>query len=377
MRETLPIFEMSSEATVSGRRPIKAVLHEIFSDSSHYQKNGISWNEEYTKNNMATVAGMSITAEFLSEERKTPYGHGLTDMKDNMPLLEDATVVGHFDRAYIDTIEINGETKTVLVGEGTLDEMRYPKFVGWVKDHLQLSSVEGSVEIVGKLKNDNHIVYDGGWKEEGRVPQEYDYSGYAILSIEPADDSAIVLELNAKQQKKEEEPMDENLKNEMVGLINNAITEQNNKWDEYYANLSAKEAEITQLTADIAAKEAEIAQLRADFEKEEAARMQAEAGLSEANSKIEAMKADAAKAELNSALEGYTDEQKAVAQEEIDKFMETPGGEVEINSIIGKICTDIVRKARETKPEPESAIDIFAIVENNAKEDDDEDVEVF
>ena len=376
MRETLPIFEMSSEATVSGRRPIKAVLHEIFSDSEHYQKNGISWNEQYTKDNMATVAGMSITAEFLSEERETPYGHGLTDMKDNMPLLEDATVVGHFDRAYIDTIEINGESKTVLIGEGTLDEMRYPKFVEWVKENLQLSSVEGSVEIVGKLKNDNHIVYDGGWKEEGRVPQEYDYSGYAILSIEPADDSAVVLELNNKKQKKEEEPMDENLKNELIGLVKDSIAEQNSKWEEYFASVSAKEAEITQLNADIAAKEAEIAQLRADFEKEEAARLQAEAGLAEANSKIEAMKADAAKNELNTALEGYTDEQKAVAQEEIDKFMETPGGEVEINSIVGKICTEMVRKAREAKPEPN--VDIFAIVESNAKEDDnDEDVEVF
>ena len=66
-----------------------------------------------------------------------PYGHGMTEIRvqDNLPLFEDATMVGHFDRAYIDDVEIDGVTKRVLIAEGTLDEMRYPKFVAWLPLH--------------------------------------------------------------------------------------------------------------------------------------------------------------------------------------------------------------------------------------------------
>ena len=103
-----PIYEVANQQTISGRRPIKVVLHEIHPDASHYQHNGISWNEEYVKDNMESINGMSIVAEFLTEDRDAPYGHGLTDIKDNLPLFEDATMIGHFDSSYIDDIEIDG-----------------------------------------------------------------------------------------------------------------------------------------------------------------------------------------------------------------------------------------------------------------------------
>lgn len=129
-----------------------------------------------------------------------------------MPYMEDATVVGHFERGYIDDIEIDGVTKRVLVADGYVDEMRYPKFVAWLKDRLEHGTVKGSVEIVGRPENENRIIYDGGYKEKGRIPQIYDYSGYAILGIRPADDTAIVMELNNKSQEhKEETGMDEKI----------------------------------------------------------------------------------------------------------------------------------------------------------------------
>ena len=106
-------------------------------------------------------------------------------------------MVGHFDKAYVDDVEIGGVTKRCLVAEGTLDEMRYPKFVAWLRENMADSVVKGSVEIVGKPEHDGYIIYSGGWKEEGRVPQYYDYSGYAILSVKPADEAAIVMELNS------------------------------------------------------------------------------------------------------------------------------------------------------------------------------------
>lgn len=375
-----PIYEISSERTVAGRRPIKVVLHEIFPSADQWQDNGISWNEQYTRDNLPSVAGMSIVAEFLTDDRDIPYGHGMTEIRsDNLPLFEDATMVGHFEKAHIDDIEIDGVAKRVLIAEGTLDEMRYPKFVTWLREHMADSVVKGSVEIVGKPENDGHIIYSGGWKEQGRVPQIYDYSGYAILGVKPADEAAIVMELNNKKDDKEDCNMDEKLKNELMAVISGAISETNAKWDEYYASVQAKEAEIAQLQADIQAKEAEIAQLRADMEKYQAEKAAAEAGLSEANAKIAELENERSRAELNSALEPYSEEQRAVAQDDIDAFNANPGS-VEINSIIGKICTEMVRVAREASKVAEtntSNIDVFGMTEETKPHSDDGDVEVF
>ena len=376
-----PICEISSEAKIAGRRPIKVVLHEIFPNTDRWQENGISWNEEFTGNNLHSVVGMSIVAAFLSEDRDVPYDHGITGVRgdDNLPLFEDATMVGHFDKAYVDDVEISGEIKRCLIAEGTLDEMRYPHFVAWLKEHMAESVVKGSVEIVGKAEYGGHIVYSGGWKDAGRVPQIYDYSGYAILSVQPADEAAIVMELNQKKINKGEKIVDENTKKELMAAISGAVSESNSKWDEYWARVEAKEAEITQLQADIKQKEADIAQLRADLEAEQAAKVlaenglaeanaakdTAEAGLAEANAKIAEMENSKAKAELNAALADYTDEQKAVAQADIDAFNADPGS-VEINAIVGKICAEIVRRSREAKVAETNAasqIDVFGMTD--------------
>ena len=389
-----PICEISSEAKIAGRRPIKVVLHEIFQDDSRWQENGISWSEEFTQKNLHSVVGMSIVAAFLSEDRDVPYDHGMTDIReeDNLPLFEDATMVGHFDHAYIDDVEIGGETKRCLIAEGTLDEMRYPRFVAWLREHMAESVVKGSVEIVGRAEYGGHIVYSGGWKETGRIPQVYDYSGYAILSVKPADESAIVMELNQKKTNKGEEIVDENTKKELMAAISGAVSESNSKWDEYWARVEAKEAEITQLQADIKQKEAEIAQLRADLEAEQAAKAlaenglaeanaakdAAEAGLTEANAKIAEMENSKAKAELNAALADYTDEQKAVAQADIDAFNADPGS-IEINAIVGKICAEIVRKTREAKVAETNAasqIDVFGMTDE-PEQAKDEEISVF
>ena len=390
-----PIFEISSESKIVGRRPIKVILHEIFPDDTQWQENGISWNEEYVKLNLHSVVGMSLTVEFLTEDRSVPYGHGMTEIRleDNLPLFEDATMVGHFDKAYIDDVEIDGEVKRVLIAEGTLDEMRYPKFVAWLREHMAERTVKGSVEIVGRAEHDGHIVYSGGWKEQGRVPQFYDYSGYAILSVKPADEAAIVMELNNKKSDKEDSDMDEKMKNDLMAVISGAMSETNSKWDQYWAQVNAKEAEITQLQADIKAKEAEIAQLCADFEKENAARILAEEGLteannakeaaeaslSEANAKIAQLEGEAAKAELNAALAPYSEEQRAVAKEEIEAFNANPGS-VEINAIVGKICTEMVRVSREKQVAETNAkdvIDVFSMTDDTKPAEDDGEVDVF
>lgn len=382
-RAFAPIYEISSENKIAGRRPIKVVLHEIFPDNTRWQENGISWKEEYVQANLHSVVGMSIVAEFLTEDRDVPYNHGMTDVReeDKLPLFEDATMVGHFDKAYVDDVEIGGVTKRCLVAEGTLDEMRYPKFVAWLRENMADSVVKGSVEIVGKPEHDGYIIYSGGWKEEGRVPQYYDYSGYAILSVKPADEAAIVMELNNKKLDKEDGTMDEKTKNELMAAVTGAVSEVNSKREEYWAKVDTLLAEISQLKADIAQKEADIKQLQADYDKEAAAKEAAEASLVEANAKITEMQNAAAVAELNAALAPYTEEQRAVAKEDIDAFNSNPGS-VEINSIVGKICTAMVQAARESQiaeTNAASQIDVFGMTDDAGKKEntDPADVDVF
>ena len=396
-RAFAPIYEISSENKIAGRRPIKVVLHEIFPDNTRWQENGISWKEEYVQANLHSVVGMSIVAEFLTEDRDVPYNHGMTDVReeDKLPLFEDATMVGHFDKAYVDDVEIGGVTKRCLVAEGTLDEMRYPKFVAWLRENMADSVVKGSVEIVGKPEHDGYIIYSGGWKEEGRVPQYYDYSGYAILSVKPADEAAIVMELNNKKLDKEDGTMDEKTKNELMAAVTGAVSEVNSNWEEYWAKVDTLLAEISQLKADIAQKEADIKQLQADYDKEAAAKEATEAGLTEANAAKEAAEASlveanakitemqnaAAVAELNAVLAPYTEEQRAVAKEDIDAFNANPGS-VEINCIVGKICTAMVQAARESQiaeTNAASQIDVFGMTDDAGKKEntDPADVDVF
>ena len=86
-----------------------------------------------------------------------------------------------------------------------------------------------------------------------------------------------------------------------------------------------------------------------------------------------------ARAELNAALAGYTDEQKEIAKAEIEAFNEKPGS-VEINTIVGKICTEIVRTSREAQVSEQNSadqIDVFGAVDDPKHEESDEDVDVF
>lgn len=189
--------------------------------------------------------------------------------------------------------------------------------------------------------------------------------------------------------------MDEKTKNELMAAVTGAVSEANSKWEEYWAKVDTLLAEISQLKADIAQKEADIKQLQADYDKEAAAKSAAEAGLTEANAAKEAAEASlveanakitemqnaAAVAELNAALAPYTEEQRAVAKEEIDAFNANPGS-VEINSIVGKICTAMVQAARESQiaeTNAASQIDVFGMTDDAGKKEntDPADVDVF
>lgn len=225
MERTKGHLELMQANNPNGRRSVKMVLHEIYPDATQWNSNGISYLEQYTRDNAESVKGMPLCAEFLDKDKDIPWGHGLTGNIENMPVFEDSVQVGSFEDWSIEDIEIDGKKHRCLCATGYINEGRYPKFVKWIEDQIADGmTVRGSVEFVGTKENDGDIIYDGGWKEEGRIPMVYDYSGYCILSVEPSDSAAILLELNQKLEKNEFDDICV-YGNEVIGVYRNGSSE--------------------------------------------------------------------------------------------------------------------------------------------------------
>ena len=339
-------FELSKRNSKGGKRKIKMSLLEIHQDEKSTNKNGLHWREQYILNNLDSIQEMPICCEFLDEDKSIPYGHGFTeiDSKENQPLFENSECVGCISKAYPTDVEIDGINKRILCGEGYIYEQRYPKFVEWLSEHLKKGKVLSSIEIMGKPENNNMIIYENNDSNSNyRIPMVFDFSATAILSIEAADDSAVILQMNSLDKTKntdiskqntinesEEQIMDEKMLSQFVDSIKNTITETNSKNAEFEAQVSELNSKVVSET------------VRAD---------KAEKTIEELNEKIASLEAeimvckqDKKRGELNSAIADFTDDERAFAQAEIDTFNADPMA-VEINSIVDKIYAEIGKKA--------------------------------
>ena len=387
----MKIIELSSKQSKNGRRIFKAILHRIFPDDcvvdgvgTQYNENGITWIREYCENALPTIDGMSLRVEFLDEERTEICGHGETEIVDGLQLFENATVIGTFKKGYIDELEVNGEKQLVCIAEGEIDEACYKSFVEKLDEDLADGNAPyGSVEIYKTSDNDG-IIYKYGYHDYGRVPEKFIYSGFALLGVKPADNSAKLLELNSKN-KEEQNNMDEKMLQGFVSDIKQVISETNSKNEE----LSKTIAELNEAIAD---KDKTIAELNASSEELKAALEKAEKDYQEVWKKedelyneIKELKAQLAEAqakervgEMNSAIADFSDEEKAYAQAEIEAFTADPIN-CEINSVVNKIWEGIGKKAKEDakivaeqNASNNEVDDIFAEVSeiNSADEDD-------
>lgn len=387
----MKIIELSSKQSKNGRRKFKAILHRIFPDDcivdgvgTQYNENGITWIREYCENALSTIDGMSLRVEFLDEERTEICGHGETEIVDGLQLFENATVIGTFKKGYIDELEVNGEKQLVCIAEGEIDEACYKSFVEKLDEDLADGNAPyGSVEIYKTSDNDG-IIYKYGYHDYGRVPEKFIYSGFALLGVKPADNSAKLLELNSKN-KEEQNNMDEKMLQGFVSDIKQVISETNSKNEE----LSKTIAELNEAIAD---KDKTIAELNASSEELKTALEKAEKDYQEVWKKedelyneIKELKAQLAEAqakervgEMNSAIADFSDEEKAYAQAEIETFTADPIN-CEINSVVNKIWEGIGKKAKEDakivaeqNASNNEVDDIFAEVSeiNSADEDD-------
>lgn len=353
----MKLFELSSRKNRNGRRKFKAVLHEIFPDScvdevnqigTEYNKNGITWIREYCENALDSIKGMSLRCEFIDEDRTELLGHGDTGVANGEPTYEDAVVIGTFTNGYITTIETESGVKIVCVGEGEIDAQCYHNFVEKLESDIANDIYpSGSVEIM-RTENNPGIVYKYGYVDEGRIPVEFNYSGYALLGVTPADESARLIELNEKHKEELEKMTDLEIKaivSQVISELKNHESEIKQVKDDFEAKLNEAIEAMNNAVAEKAQLEAQVAELN---EKVEALT----ADLSHASEDKEALQTalDEAKAkerlnELNSAISDFTEEQRAYAQAEIDAFKADPIAS-EINTVVDKIWVGIGKESK-------------------------------
>lgn len=396
----MPIFELSSKKHKNGRRPFKASLYELQPPEcvvddvgTKYNKNGITFLEEYASQTLESIKDMSVRVEFIDDERTMILAHGDTGVSDDgLPLFNNATTIGHFTKGYIADITLNGETKRCVCGDGYLDEMAYQPFIQSLETQLNNgNSVDGSIEIY-RTDNNDAIVYKKGWLEKGRIPTEYIHSGWDMV-INPADTSSTLLELNNSETNKEDKTLDEK---ELKELIQSTISETNSKNEELLAKITELNSTISEKDSVIAEKEEKIVELNATVEQVQKAlddlKKEHETYWVERDAlekELGTLKAKARIGELNAAIEGFSDEEKKYAESEINSFNEKPL-EGNIDAIVDKIYAGIGQASKKADAEAKVAeqnsakenkdnevIDIFSEMCSETQDNEEEDVNIF
>lgn len=401
------ILELSSRSSKGGRRKIRMVLLTLHKKDEK-NLNGISWNEEYVLNNLDSIKGIPICASFLDTELKdVPLDHGYTETVEigdgkSEPLFNNSECCGVIEDAKIEDLEINGEMKRVLVGYGYLFYQRYKNFCDYIKENILLSDVKSSIEIVGK--NGGNIIYDGGYNEEIRYPQVFDFSATAILGVKEADENCYILEVAQKQEKlKEENKNMEFDKKEFETVLRSALSEINSEKKTHDDEVSELNNKIADLNSQIETKDNTISELNASVEQLQATLKQMESDRDTYWAERELLEREIAKAkvaeklaELDNTLSEFNAEEKEVAKEDIEELKkninacqkkeELNNVTSEINSIKSKICMNIVAKQKQAESEARISEqnseevkieDIFSEVCSEKYVDDDEEVNIF
>ncbi|WGE41026.1 hypothetical protein [Bacillus stercoris] len=369
------ILEINNQRKVSGRTFVKWVVLEIHENNTQYNKNGITWIEKYVNANLNSIKDMPLCVEFIDCENSEPFGHGMTEIKDGTPLFENSTVVGVTTNGYIDTIEVNGQQKRVLIGEGFIYNQRYPKFVQWLKSKMFDGEFpETSVEI-SAVEDSSSIEYDGGYKEKGRIPMRFDFTGDAILGIDPADDAAVLLELNNNH--KEEQSMAKTQDEALVEL-NNKLNIENKaletKVTELNEALKKKDEELNAAVKAAKDEKAKVEEKEKEIKKAKEEKEKADAELNSLKEFKQNAENEKLKSELNQDLNKYTEKEKSVAKEKIELFSKSPSLELktqilsEINSSIAQSFIAQRQKNQSTETNSTNDKDIFSEINDAGQE---------
>ena len=370
-------FELSSEQNKDGLKAFTLIIHEIYDESTfddatgianNTNENGLAWREKWVRKNMDTMIGKSIRCEFLNEDRDELHGHGMSGYRreDDIPLFEDATMVGYFTEVEIVDAEENEDgVAKYLVGHGYIDALCYPNLVDKLNEDLAYGEpTEGSVEIL-RESDKEEITYEYGYHEDQRIPMEYVYSGYAWLGIPPASKQAVLMELNSKE---DNQTMDETT---IKIVVAEAMSVQS-EIEKCKRECEAKVADANAMVESVTAEKEELSENCARIQEalnsaqEELNRKCEE--VESCRSELDALRKELGEAkakerigEMNAAISDFSESERKYAKAEIEAF-ETDPMAYEINSIVSKIYEGIGKSAREAAAK-------VAAEQNSAKDD--------
>lgn len=385
------ILELSERNSKGGRRRIRMILLTVHRDYDAVNDNGLHWDEKYITQQMDSIKGMGIYASFIDADKRIPFDHGMTEIREveglKDCLFENSLQVGNIESCDIEDMEIDGVKQRVLVADGYLSYQRYPQFVEWLKENMVLGNpVKCSIEITGLPENENKIIYEPGGDQSRRVPVEFSFSGVAILSVKEADSNAYVLEVAQKSSdnsiNKEENELDAK---EMRAIIEEAIKatlDQNN----------ALSTQVSELNESIAAKDKTIVQLQGDLEALQTQLTEATNKLNESNAALEPLQNEInemnkAKAinEMEIIIRKYTEDEQKFAEDLINEFNADPLNH-SVEEIEQKILAGIgnaavaerqaVAEQNQKKEEKVEPIDIFAGMDRLV-DDDNSEIDIF
>lgn len=356
-------FELSTRKTRDGKRKFKAVLCQVYPDSCvdevnevglKYNKNGITFLESYCEKLLPTIENMSLRCSFIDNERKIMSNHGNTGVSDECePIYEDAVMIGAFTKGYIDDIETEDGIIRAVIGEGFIDSSCYHNLTVELQENAKLGLYpSGSVEIMHPDDCEN-IVYKYGWKEKGRIPMRFRFSGYALLqNCEPADNNAKLLELNNKEENTMNEAEIKAVIEKTVAEINSVNSQLETAKSDYEAKLAEINSEKEKIIAEKNELVAEVEKIKQALENVEKERKELDKRYGELYTEREALakalgeaKARERLAELTAATENFSEDEKAYAKVEIEAFKADPTN-CEINSVVSKIYEGIGKSAK-------------------------------
>jgi outer membrane murein-binding lipoprotein Lpp len=365
------VLEINEDKKRIGRKNIKLSLHEVHQEKEKVNKNGLHYEKEFVNNALDTAMGIPLVVSYVDDDKTLIDGHGEQNSDENGNVyFENSEVIGVINKAYIETIEINGKSVDTVVGEGVIYEQRNHNLVKFVQEEMQKgNTIAGSVEFaVFSYLEDNPT-------QDYRTPKDYEYTAHSLLYLsQPADDASVLLELNQTQ---ETNVLDINEVKE------NDSKERSNTMENLQVEVQAEETKIAELNTQIAVLNAKIVELNSTVETNNVSTEELNAKIANLESELNKYKEaelaqarEAMVAEFNSKLDKYSDSQKEVAKAKIETFTAEPSESLAqeiVNEINAKIVEELLNAPAKEEEivetnSTEEELDIYSAVIDNKQE---------
>lgn len=401
--------QMNKRNKISGRVYFDYVVLTIHKNTDEFQDNHICWLEEYVKNNLESAQNMPIVAQFVDCEKSEPLGHGFPGEKNGKPVIYDSEQVGSVVSAEIKDVDVNGTTIRALVATAYINEVRYPSLAQWLKAQIfDGKAIDTSVEIFAKESN-SHIIADYISRDdldfEICVPKEFDFGGSAILTVEPADSNAIVLEiLNSRkiENEKEETKVNmEELKKELetakatitdltsqLNAANEAKDKAEKEKEDKEKELEKKKAECEECKSECEACKSECEACKSECEEKKAECEACKAKINSLEEEVstlteykEGIEKENLISELDEKISQFSDELKTEVKDEIEDFKAEPTAEKSeaiINSLNALFVKSVLsQKNAKTEKKEDMKINSLFVKTNEADNNEGSELKIF